>query len=301
MARLPAGLSHFSPAPDSTPCPGAIKAVRCNPKRNPMAAVSWRVLFVALAGCLPSVLIADSTRLEIVEVDYPLLKDPRIQRERPDCEPPAVGTVALSPHFLDISFSVQFRAHILTTGLATIDPNISGREQIPQWVAPDHAIQHEGRKPWDEAVYRDAYQAIARSVIVHSSFEPGVCGGKPVTLPVLLRYTFRIGESQPPQPTGCIDPTIIYKPGTREDAITPPHPAITLTAHVIVLATGSITVVSFDPPQIAGEYRQLMPRTDWLSAYQHIASDDLSRWRMHPASCNGKSVNWNTQVTFTWP
>ncbi len=230
-----------------------------------------------------AILQADSTALDIRGVTYP----------GPNCEPPVVRTLALAPHFTDASYYVDFEVVIGDSGIPRITGTLNTHLPFGRW----RALRAQGISGnTEEGVYGDVYKAIARAVLENSRFEPAVCGGQRTAVAAAVRFRFDVEGRQEPGPApGCSDPVVIYKPPSPDDRRGPPA---RITVGIVVDDSGRVTPVSFHPAEV--QPGPVVRGLDWQAEYERLIRENLARWKMRPASCNGQPVKKAADVTFNF-
>ncbi len=228
----------------------------------------------ALARCAS----ADSTSIDVRSVVYP----------GPNCEPPVLRSMPMSPHFLDGSISMEFRV-VIYHGLKGAGTRIVER------LSGGRTPTHEGTAyAAAEPAYQAAYLAIAQAVVGGSIFEPARCNGADTDVTAVVHYQFQIGAQQgAAPPPGCYFPAVVYKPPAPDDRRGPPA---RMAVDVEVDEVGSVTPVTFLEPVV--EAGATSPGFDWRTEYRRMITDNLRQWRMRPGACNGQPSPMRMQVTF---
>lgn len=200
----------------------------------------------------------------------------------PGCEAPVVSHMALAPHFLDRSYSMDFRVVIAETGKVRILEPLNGPRMPGEWA-----------DPVERSVYMDTYSAIAESVVRNSFFVAASCDGKKTAVTAVIRFSYDANREQAESREPCTAPTVTYKPPPPDDR----HgPAARITVTVMFDRSGTVRPVSFGQPQFQRENRR-----DWVlyqAEYRRLITENLAEWKSQPAMCGGSPTATQSSVTF---
>jgi hypothetical protein len=146
-----------------------------------------------------------------------------------------------------------------------------------------------------------------------SDFIPSSCAGIATPIAATIKFSYEIGNKLPPT-VGCSDPVVLFKP---DPPSVPGAPHARLLLTVRVDETGRIDNAVFDSYTVEdstdrsgsivytpGRAMSIPANKAWIvnsfTQYELGILENLMKWRLKPAICDGKAVPKITTVSFNF-